>query len=410
MIFVLILTLSANVAVGEPAIKDEDFAITRYVSGIENGAVSMAFMGEDILVLQKDDGKVRLIRDGRLQVDPVLDVAVTNAGEQGMLGIATVNSTVYLYFTESNRDGGEPLGKRVYRYDWNGEKLVNPVLLRDLRETQTYHNGGAMVTGLDGSVYLILGDAGHFGKLQNKPVGDPDDTSVILRVAPEGPYYAIGIRNSFGLAVDPQTGQLWDTENGDDDSDEVNLVPQGFNSGWDRMMGPASESELSSLPGYAGYTYSDPEFTWERITVPTAISFVNSSQMAKYRDSLFVASCSQGNLYRFALNESRDGFVFEDPALADRVLDVDDSMDEIVFGTGFGCVTDMEVGPDGFLYFTSFSGGSIYKMAPRIEVGVDTDANPASIYVIYVAIAAAGGVAAFLALRKRNSDIHQHTK
>ena len=109
-------------------------------------------------------------------------------------------------------------------------------------------------------------DTGKYGPLQNKNPGDiypPGtldylDTSVILRVDPPGPYKAIGIRNSFGLAIDPVTGNLWATENGDDDFDEINLIPEKFNSGWRKIMGPATESEISSLPGYEDYVYKDP--------------------------------------------------------------------------------------------------------------------------------------------------------
>ena len=93
-----------------------------------------------------------------------------------------------------------------------------------------------------------MGDAGHFGNLQNHPVGNADDTSVIFRIAPPGPYYAIGIRNSFGLAVDPVTGKLWDTENGPDFGDEINIVPPNFNSGWEPIMGPANKTQLQNLP------------------------------------------------------------------------------------------------------------------------------------------------------------------
>ena len=55
-------------------------------------------------------------------------------------------------------------------------------------------------------------------------------------------YFAYGVRNSFGLAFDPQTGTLWDTENGEDSYDEVNIVDPGFNSGWKAVMGPISRS------------------------------------------------------------------------------------------------------------------------------------------------------------------------
>jgi glucose/arabinose dehydrogenase len=347
-----------------PIIKDQDFVVERFVTGIESSPTTMAFVGNDILVLQKHDGKVRLIRDGHID-KAVLDVSVTNVFEQGMLGITTVGSTVFLYFTESTSDGGEPIAKRVYKYEWNGNELVNPVLIKDLPQTRPYHNGGAMVTSLDDSVYLILGDAGRYGKLQNHKTGEPDDTSVIMRVDKEEPYYAMGIRNSFGLAVDPITGNLWDTENGDDDFDEVNLVLPNFNSGWEVIMGPATQDDISLLPGYEGYVYSDPEFSWQKPVAPTAITFANSEPLAKFKDSVFVGDCIYGNLYKFDLNSDRTGFVFSNTQLDDKVVNLGESLDEIIFGTGFGCITDLKVGPDGLLYIVSLSEGTIFRMIPQ---------------------------------------------
>lgn len=396
---------------GEPVLKDQDYVVEKFVSGIENSPTTMAFVGDDILVLQKTDGKVHLVRDGILQVTPVLDVNVRGLGEQGMLGITAVGSSVYLYFTESTQDGGVSIGNKIYRYEWNGEKLVNPVLIKTLPGAQYYHNGGAMVTGLDGSVYAVIGDQGNYGLLQNRPNDGINDTSVILRVAPEGPYYAMGIRNSFGLAIDPVTGNLWDTENGDDDFDEINFVSPNFNSGWYVIMGPADETELSMLPGYDGYEYSDPEFSWQEVVVPTAISFVDSKPLEKFKNNVFVGDCIYGNLYKFELNSDRTGFVFNDAALSDKVVNTGESMDENIFGTGFGCLTDMEVGPDGLLYIVSLSDGTIYRMMPKTMMKMDTEIGytPAPIfpieygvYAIIVSIIIVG-IVIYLAKTKRKS-------
>lgn len=378
---------------GEPILKDQELIVEGFVSGIENSPTTMAFVGDDILVLQKTDGKVRLVRDGVLQVEPVLDVNVRGLGEQGMLGITTAGSSVYLYFTESAEDGGVSIGNKIYRYEWNGEKLVNPVLIKTLPGAQYYHNGGAMVTGLDGSVYAVIGDQGTYGLLQNHPSGGVDDTSVILRVAPEGPYYAMGIRNSFGLAIDPVTGNLWDTENGDDDFDEINFVPPNFNSGWEVIMGPADESELSMLPGYDGYVYSDPEFSWQKPIAPTAISFIDLKPLEKYKNSVFVGDCIYGNLYKFELNSDRTGFVFNDPALADKVVNTGESIEENIFGTGFGCITDIEVGSDGLLYVLSLSDGTIYRIMPTTMMAMDEVVHTQPVlfpieYAVYAVIAA----------------------
>ena len=388
---------------GKPVLNDNDFVVQKFIAGIPNGPTTMAFEGNDILVLQKTDGQVRLINDGALQEKPVLDENVTSEGEQGMLGITTVGTKVYLYFIESTYDGGKPLGKRVYSYDWNGTELVNKTLVKDLWATQTYHNGGAMVTDQNGSVYLVVGDAGRYGKLENHPTGEPDDTGVILRIAPPGPYYAMGIRNSFGLAIDPVTGKLWDTENGVDVYDEINIVPPNFNSGWDVIMGPANDTTLKNLPGYPGYYYHDPQFTWEKTVAPTGLSFIDSKEFEKYKNSLFVGDCNNGNLYRFELNDNRDGFVFSSSQLSDKIVNVGDSMDEIIFGTGFGCITDVVAGPDGLLYFVSLSDGTIYRIVPKSYTTQNSASDSPQIqYWLYPAIAAVIVVPiAYLIIRKK---------
>lgn len=409
LIFVLTLfSIGTLPAFGEPAITDQNFIVEKFVSDIENSPTTMAFVGDDILVLQKNDGKVRLVRDGALQEKPILDLNVTNSGERGLLGITMVGSTVYLYFTESTRDGGEPIGNHIYKYDWNGEALLNPTLVKKLPGQAWYHNGGAMVTGLDGTVYAVIGDQGTYGVLQNHPDDGTNDTSVILRVVPEGPYYAMGIRNSFGLAVDPVNGNLWDTENGPNDFDEVNLVLPNFNSGWEIIMGPATESDLLSLPSY-GYVYSDPEFSWEQAIAPTAISFINSKEFDKYKNSVFVGDCIFGNLYEFELNSNRDGFVFTDPALADKVLNRGETMEEIGFGTGFGCITDIEVGPDGLLYIVSLSDGVIYRIMPKTLLTSEADfeessvSNSYTMYLIIVVLIAAALIYLQITRRKNRA-------
>ena len=372
-VFVVMIGMTAPNAYSETKLFVEDLVVEKYVSNLCCMITTMTFVDNDILILQKSDGSVRLIQDGVLQEKPVLDVNVDSIGEKGLLGITSVNSSVYLYFTEAKRDGEKSLGNKIYKYDWNGNSLVNPILLNEL-PSNTTHNGGAMVTGLDDQVYAVIGDTGKYGPLQNKLLENlfpPDttdymNTSVILRVDPEGPYHAIGIRNSFGLAIDPITGNLWATENGDDDFDEINLVPDKFNSGWIRIMGPATESELDSLPNYEDYVYSEPEFSWEQVVAPTGLNFAKFQEISNYDNSLFVGDCNTGNLYKFELNENRDGFEFSNSFLQDNVVNKNETMDEIIIGTGFGCVTDIERGPDGFLYVVSLSEGTIFRIMPTI--------------------------------------------
>ena len=373
---------SSNLAFGEATIFPQDLAVEKYVSGLCCSITTMTFVGDDILILQKVNGQVRLIQDGVLQEKPVLDANVDFIGEKGMLGITSVGSSVYLYFTEANKDGGESVGNRIYKYEWDGSSLINPILLKEL-PSNVSHNGGAMVSGQDGKVFAVIGDTLQYGLLQNKPIEWLEETDleimdngVIFKLETQKPYYAIGIRNSFGLAIDPVTGKLWATENGDDDFDEINLIPEKFNSGWIVIMGPAAESDLANIPGYEDYVYEDPKFSWKKSVAPTGLDFAKFKEITNYDNSLFVGDCNNGNIYKFELNENRDGFEFDQPFLQDLVVDENESLDDIIVGTGFGCVTDIERGPDGFLYVVSLSDGVIYRIVPKtISDTTDSENN-----------------------------------
>jgi len=369
-LLVVSISISVNYVFADASLNVQDLVVEKYVSNLCCLITTMTFVDEDILILQKMDGKVRLIQDGILQDKPVLDVNVDSIGEKGMLGITSIDSSVYLYFTEANEDGDESIGNRIYKYEWDGTSLINPELLKEL-PSNVSHNGGAMTVGLDNQVYAVIGDTLRYGLLQNKPIewlkGDDidfKDNGVILQVETEKPYFAMGIRNSFGLAIDPVTGNLWATENGDDDFDEINLIPDKFNSGWIVIMGPATESELVSLPGYEDYVYNDPKFSWETPIAPTGLDFAQFQETDNYDNSLFVGDCNTGNLYKFELNKNRDGFDFTSSFLQDNVINKNETMGEIIVGTGFGCVTDIERGPDGFLYVVSLSEGTIFRILP----------------------------------------------
>ena len=141
---------------------------------------------------------------------------------------------------------------------------MNPKLILDLPAIPgPNHDGGKLAIGPDNYLYAVIGDLNHDGKLQNILDGPkPDDTGVIFRVNPENGssasdnpfastennrYYAYGIRNSFGIDFDPVSGKLWDTENGPQYGDEINVVEPGFNSGWKQVMGPISKSNVLKM-------------------------------------------------------------------------------------------------------------------------------------------------------------------
>jgi len=343
-------------------LRDKSLTIEPYVSGL-SWPTTMAFVGDDILVLEKNLGNVRLVRDGKLQPDPVLTLQVSSTIEEGLLGILAKNNDIYLHFT--TRDSENKVSNWFYKYRWDGNRLVEPLLLKVIHGGDGMHNSGVMIALPSGDVYAVIGDLDNRkGILQNYQTEEPDDTSVIFPLESDDPYYAIGIRNSFGLAIDPVTNYLWDTENGPDHHDEINLVFPKFNSGWARIQGPTTISDIQNLPIFEHYVYSDPKFSWERPIGVTALLFTQSDLFKKYHNSLFVGDFHNGILYEFKLNNNRTGFIFEDPSLIDLVLNKDDRPTEIIFGTGFAGITDIKEGPDDLIYIVSIGDGTIYRIAP----------------------------------------------
>jgi glucose/arabinose dehydrogenase len=187
-------------------------------------------------------------------------------------------------------------------------------------------------------------------------------------------YYAYGIRNSFGLAFDPITSNLWQTENGPDVYDEINVVKPGFNSGWIKVMGPLSRNSgvntADQLVNFPGSHYTDPVFSWKNPIAVTGIEFMKSSVLGeKYRNNIFVADYNNGNLYYFEVNNTRTGIKLdsgqEKAGLSGLVVDDDNQLSAVTFGTGFGAISDLKTGPnDGFLYVLSINDGSIFKIVP----------------------------------------------
>jgi uncharacterized repeat protein (TIGR01451 family) len=306
-------TVTINTAIQpaatSPTMLDPNLTVGTVVSGLDQ-PTSMAFLGaSDFLVLEKASGKVQRVVNGNLQ-GAVLDLAVNSASERGLLGIAlhpnfAVNHFVYVYWTESSTGVDSTnladvalLGNRVDRYIWGGSALTFDTNLIKLRAYQAdagqplrgNHNGGVLRFGPDGKLYILMGDNGRRGFLQNNQLGPvPDDqyggpepdnshlTGFVLRLNDDGttptdnPFYnaattlsgeaatnvkklfAYGVRNGFGMAFDPLSGYLWDQENGDDAFDEMNRVTAGSNNGWVETMGPISRvAEFKSIESTYG--------------------------------------------------------------------------------------------------------------------------------------------------------------
>lgn len=424
-----------------PTLDDSDLDVELVIEGLES-PTSMAFIGNhgDMIILEKS-GEVILFRSEDMSKISLLNLTVNDQNERGLLGVAVLNNMsdlyttaiaassnnqtittrdnnstsnattaspsstptfVFFYLTEASKeDGSQVLGNRIYRFEWNDtdKSLSNGTLILDLPVLPGQnHNGGKLIADSENRhIYAVIGDLNRKGMLQNFKNGSlPDDTSVILRINPDGSpaqgnpflnvsrtddsylnlskYYAYGIRNSFGLAIDPVTGILWDTENGPDGFDEINIVRPGFNSGWAIVMGPIESSNVTSendLVNFLGSSsYADPVFSWGRAVGVTDIEFYNSDKLGNdYTNNIFVGDANNGHLYFFEVNEDRSGLQFEQPRLADDLVASNDRQRAaVIFGTGFpSSITDVETGPDGYLYVLTFhpTMGTISRIVPQ---------------------------------------------
>jgi len=461
-------TRQVGAQAGGPAMLDPNLAVRTAVGGLVT-PIAVAFTGDDeMLVLEKDTGKVQRVVNGVVQGTAV-DLGVNFASERGLLGIALhpdfpAAPYVYLYWTESTTGADVDdlaavplLGNRVDRFRWDGSTLTLDQNIIRLRAFQAdagqpargNHNGGVIRFGRDGKLYVIIGDNGRRGLLQNNQSGptpddqfggpEPDDahlTGVVLRLNPDGttptdnPFFAAGsrmgggvganvqkifaygVRNSFGMAVDPASGFLWYQDNGDDSFDEINRVDPGANFGWVQTMGPAErvaqfkeievgragglqqvrwpptliadspQEALSRLFVLSGSRYVDPEFSWKYAVAPAGIGFMGGRALGpQYEGDLFVGASrptlAGGYLFHFDLAGDRRGLALNDPRLQDRVADNVDKFDiteseSLLVGRDFGVGTDIQAGPNGNLFVVSLSNGAVYEIY-RIDFCLQDD-------------------------------------
>jgi uncharacterized repeat protein (TIGR01451 family) len=446
-----------------PSMLDPNLSVKTLVTGLSQPTM-IAFLGAaDFLVLEKDTGRVRRVTNGTVQ-GTALDLAVNSASERGLLGIAlhpnfNLNRFVYLYWTESSTGVDTAnlaevplLGNRVDRYLWNGSTLSFDRNLIKLRAYQAdanqplrgNHNGGVLRFGPDGKLYVMMGDNGRRGFLQNVTSGGPvpDDqyggpepdnahlTGFILRLNDDGstpvdnPFFnaatnltgeaaanikklfAYGVRNGFGLAFDPLSGNLWDQENGDDAYDEMNRITAGSNNGWVQMMGPMSrvadfkqiestygagnlqqlrwppsliadtpQDALSRLYMLPGAHYNEPEFSWRYPTPAAPLGFMQGRGLGtQFEGDMFVGASrtflAGGFLFRLKLTPDRLHFAFGDARLSDLVADNLDKFDlteseSLLIGKDFGITTDVETGPNGNLFIVSNTAGAVYEISGK---------------------------------------------
>ena len=306
---------------------------------------SLVFLPDGRALVSERPGRIRLIRDARLQEKPYATIDVAHVGEGGLMGLALHpefpgKPYVYAMYTYT-REGS--LYNRVVRLKDNGLTGDLDRVIIDNIPGGRFHDGGRIGFGPDGMLYITAGETFHAELAQDlKSLGGK-----ILRITPEGnvpednpfkgsPIYSYGHRNPQGLSWYPFTGDLFESEHGPSGEfgrfahDEINVIKKGGNYGWPAVIGAARLKQ-----------YADPLIVWEKTTPPSGITFYKGNQMKHLQGDLFVATLRSESLIRIRLRKNDEY----------KVIRVERWFANSDFEGRYGRIRDVVEGPDGALYF-----------------------------------------------------------
>ena len=322
---------------------------------------SLAFADARTLLVTERNGRLRIIRDGVLLPEPAWTSPTPPGEGADTLHFVAIhpkfaqNQLVYVSYPK--RDG-ERVTLAVARGRLSGAKLtdIQEIFVADAWETGGNLAGRVFFTP-DGSLYVTVGDRdrlcctgtednslrmkaqsldNHVGKtLKLRDDGTvPPDNPFVGRAGAKPEIFTYGHRNGYGLAVNPETGELWQAEIGPMGGDEVNILLPGHNYGWPLVStGRNYTGTLVSDQPWARPGMDNPRIHWVPSISPSSIIFYTGDKFPKWKNNLFVGSLTQRQLIRIAFHqpsqaEQREGLLIP---LEQRIRDV-------------------VQGPDGFLY------------------------------------------------------------
>ena len=303
---------------------------------------ALAFTPDGRILVTERPGRIRVVKDGVLLDAPFATLDVAHVSEAGLMGIAlhpgfAENGQLFVCYTY--RDNGGKLFNRVARLtDVDGTGVDHRVVLDGMPGARN-HDGCRLGFGLDGKLYVTMGDAQEPDQAQDltSPSGK------VLRINPDGsapddnPFqgpglsnlvFAYGLRNPQGLAWHPDTGDLFITDHGPRREDEVNILQPGGNYGWPDALGPVEYSE-----------YIDPILSFTPTIALSGAAFYDGDTLPEEWWGNFVfATLRAEHLHRVVLRGPDYRKV---------------ESHERLFQGEFGRLRAVAMSPDGHLYFTT---------------------------------------------------------
>ena len=341
----------------ETATVSSGFTDTQWVTGLAAPS-AMSFAPDGRLFVCQQGGALRVIKNGQLLATPFVTLTVNSVGERGLLGIAfdpnfATNQYVYLYYTATS----PAIHNRVSRFTANGDVAVpnSEVTVLDLNNltSATNHNGGAMHFGVDGKLYVAVGEnatssnAQTLGNLLGKMLrinADPanlipsDNPFVLQASGNNRAIWALGLRNPFTFAIQPGTGRIFINDVGEVSWEEINEGIAGGNYGW-----PATEGNHNN-PAYIRpilYAHGSGPTVGNAVTGGTFYNPVTINFPPEFTGRYFFADYTSSWVRQL------------DPANGNTVSG---------FANGYSAPVDLKVGPDGALYVLARGAGAVHKV------------------------------------------------
>jgi glucose/arabinose dehydrogenase len=321
----------------------------------------LAFAPDGRIFVAQQGGALRVIKNGVLLATPFITLSsVSSSGERGLIGIAldpdfATNGFVYLYYTTSVA----PVRNRIVRYTANGDVALagslQPILDLDNLSGATNHNGGALAFGLDGKLYVAVGDNAsnshpqnldtYHGKMLriNKDGSSPTDNPFYSTTASEQRkrVWSYGLRNPYTFSIQPVTGKIFVNDVGQNSAEEINDASVGGrNFGWPTAEGNSTNPNFTN-PVYA-YLHSGAQPTGCAITGGTFFNPQFTTYPGSYIGKYFFQDYCSNWIYS---------------------IDISGASNPTLFGSNVGgSAVALTTGPDGNLYYLSRGAGALYKI------------------------------------------------
>jgi len=329
---------------------------------------SIAFPDTRTILVSEQNGKLRMIRDGVLQPDPIWTAPSSNRDALHFIALHPNFAQNQLVYVSYPKRDGERFTLAVARGRLSGSKLtdVEEIFVADAWETGG-NLAGRIFFGTDSMLYVTVGDRDricctgtednslrlkaqsletHVGKtLRLKDDGKvPPDNPFVNKAGARPEIFTYGHRNGYGLAIHPETGELWQAEIGPMGGDEVNILQPGHNYGWPLVsMGRNYTGTLVSDQPWARPGMDNPRIFWVPSISPSSILFYTGDKFPQWKNNLFIGSLTQRTLIRMAFNQ---------PSQAEKREPLLVPLEERI--------RDVQQGPDGCIYVATerASGGN----------------------------------------------------